>query len=128
MSPPAPPWARSNSTIALAESVVRTRAGGYSSACEEGFRTAVTFTAACMIEKSYFPEQVRTERSPYEQLNAELEVIMTGLLACVESAGGGSTDPTGAPAPMAYDFRTPSVVGGCCGDHPYIGNINHPCD
>ena len=113
--------------IALAEQVVRTRIGGYSEGCSEAYATAVVFTAACQIEKSYFPEQVRTERSPYEQLASELELIMTGLLACVEEFG--TTDESGEVTTDAgaYDIRTPSAAG-CVPYWPehILGNWNPP--
>jgi hypothetical protein len=39
----------------------------------------VALHAACLIEKSYFPEQVNSDRSAYAQLVAELAVDMQAL-------------------------------------------------
>jgi hypothetical protein len=56
------------------------------------FQALVAYRAAMRIEKSYFPEQVRTDRSAYAQLREE---YLDDLQAFTESmgAGGGGEVP-----------------------------------
>jgi hypothetical protein len=48
--------------------------------------SVVAYRAAMRIEKSYFPEQVRSDRSPYEQLRQE---YLDDLAALTEAAAAG---------------------------------------
>jgi len=58
--------------------------------------SVVAYRAALRVEKSYFPEQVRSDRSAYDQLLAE---YTTDLEALVEAAYGG-TDAGGGDIAM----------------------------
>jgi hypothetical protein len=49
----------------------------------------VTYRAALRVEKSYFPEQVQSERSAYDQLYQE---YLDDLAALVEAANAGGSD------------------------------------
>lgn len=57
--------------------------------------TLVAYRAALRIEKSYFPEQVRTDRSAYDQLREEylddLRALEEALAGAGESGGYGKT-------------------------------------
>lgn len=65
------------------------------SRCLAGAYVAVALKAACMIEKSLWPEQVNVPRSPYEQYQAEYEQAVTALAGClgvpVAGADGSGT-------------------------------------
>jgi len=59
--------------------------------CAPICRAAIAYQAACLIELSYFPEQVRSDRSPYSELKDLLDQTLEALTACVEGgASGGS--------------------------------------
>lgn len=80
--------------IEIARSLVRGGVGEVPDACLEAAEAAVALLAACLCELSYFPEQVRSDRSPYDQLWALFQRAETGLTECVTvhrpdgSAGG----------------------------------------
>jgi hypothetical protein len=56
--------------------------------------TVIAYRAALRVEKSYFPEQVRTDRSAYAELwaeyNAELEALVAKAQETVSGAFGAS--------------------------------------
>src|SRR5262245_43663594 len=81
-------------------------------ACLVAYRYTVALAAACIIEKSYFPEQIAQRRSAYEELNDELEAALTNLLRCVVDGGLGPGDVRGGGA---YSLCTPVEH---CGDGP----------
>lgn len=72
---------------------------GAPAACLPGYVTAVALSAACIIEKSYYPEQILSGRSPYAQLATELERATAGLGACISNGGAGP----GAAGSGVYD-------------------------
>ena len=92
-------------TITLATGIVAARTGTPVDACADSFAVAVTFEAACLIEKSYFPEQVESGRSNYDQLRAEADAVLEGVRDC--QAGnlpdGGASERTW----QVYDVHTP---------------------
>lgn len=55
--------------------------------CAPLCRAAIAYQAACLVELSYFPEQVRSDRSPYGELKDLLDQAVTSLSACVTSGG-----------------------------------------
>jgi hypothetical protein len=56
----------------------------------------VALDAACRVEKSYWPEQVQTERSPYAMLKTEYDEALAALTGVVESGGtAGFADEIG---------------------------------
>lgn len=92
----------------------------------QGVVSLVAYRAALRIEKSYFPEQVRSDRSPYEELRQEyvddLQALMDALASAGDEGGFGVAGhrahsewtPTflrifgegyydGAPYPVPYD-------------------------
>ena len=64
------------------------------SRCAEGAYVVGALKAACMIEKSLWPEQVNVPRSPYEQYQAEYDQAMTALAACLGVPVAGSAGAT----------------------------------
>ena len=48
----------------------------------------IALRAACFVELSYWPEQIRTDRSAYEWLWRTYEAGMTALLAAIEAGAG----------------------------------------
>lgn len=51
--------------------------------------TIVAYRAALRIEKSYFPEQVASDRSAYEQLRQEYLDELSALTDALQAGGGG---------------------------------------
>jgi hypothetical protein len=54
------------------------------------FQALVAYRAALRVEKSYFPEQVRTDRSAYTQLREEYLDDLAALTTSVSGGAGGS--------------------------------------
>jgi hypothetical protein len=93
--------------LALASAVVAARVGDPVDACTGAFNVAVVFEAACIIEKSYFPEQVESGRSQYDQLRAETDALLDGVRECQAGNlpdGGAGGERTW----QVYDVHTPS--------------------
>jgi hypothetical protein len=53
------------------------------------FQALVAYRAAMRVEKSYFPEQVRTDRSAYTQLREEYLDDLQALTEAISQGGGG---------------------------------------
>ena len=70
-------------------------------------RALVAYRAALQIEKSYYPEQVRTDRSAYEQLRQE---YLDDLNALRETIAAGGTDGAGAAGHRAHSEWTPTLL------------------
>jgi hypothetical protein len=70
-------------------------------------RALTAYRAALRIEKSYFPEQVRSDRSAYEQLKEEYTDDLTALL---DALSGSSEDAAGAEGHRAHSEWTPSFL------------------
>jgi hypothetical protein len=98
-----PTLAQVNETIAIAQTVVAAHVGDPVTACQDKFAIAVCFEAACIIEKSYWPEQIESARSQYDQLRAETDALVLGVKDCQEG-----NLPDGAEASWrVYDVCTP---------------------
>jgi hypothetical protein len=52
----------------------------------------VAMDAACVIEKTYWPEQLGSARSPYAILKAERDEELAALAAAAAGAAGGGTE------------------------------------
>lgn len=52
--------------------------------CAGGATALIVIRAAMWVELSYFPEQVRSDRSVYQELAEQYTAGMPGLLTCVE--------------------------------------------
>lgn len=74
----------------------------------------VTYRSAMLVELSYFPEQVATGRSPYEQLKILYDDFLRRLIAkltgVVDTGDGGTGEPVRVPSPPAYAFPTMSTL------------------
>jgi hypothetical protein len=60
--------------------------------------TTAALEAACQIEKSYWPEQVMSNRSPYEYLRSEADAALNALADQAQAAAGGGTEYEAAAA------------------------------
>ena len=106
-----PTLAQVDETIALAAATVEAKVGTPVDACAGPFAIAVAYEAACLVEKSYFPEQVESGRSHYDQLRAETDAILEGVKAC---QAGDQPDEGGGPRTWGvYDVCAPPVT--CAG-------------
>jgi hypothetical protein len=92
-------------TIAIASSTVEAKVGKAVDACATAFAVAVCYEAACLIEKSYFPEQAESGRSHYDQLRAETDAVLEGVKAC---QAGNLPDGDGERTWQVYDVCTPA--------------------
>jgi hypothetical protein len=97
-------------TLDMARKVVAAHVGYPVDACLPVFETAVAFEAVCMIEKSYFNEQVTSGRSAYEQWRAEADALLLGVRECQQ---GNLPDATGTGGATVYDIYTPSSGSTC---------------
>jgi hypothetical protein len=59
-------------------------------ACTQLCRAAIAYRASCLIELSYFPEQVRSSRSAYDELRVLADEAATALGACIAGGDGGA--------------------------------------
>ena len=106
-----PTLAQVDETLALAAGIVEARTGTPVDACLGSFAVAVCFEAACLIEKSYFPEQVESGRSHYDQLRAEADAVIAGVQEC--QAGNLPDGESSERTWQVYDVCTPP--GAFCG-------------
>lgn len=75
-----------------------------------------TYKTAMLVELSYFPEQVATGRSPYEQLQGLYRDALKSLsIAVGEDVPGGSAQ---IPSPPAYSFPLVSTLDTVLGPVP----------
>jgi hypothetical protein len=102
-----PTLAQVQETLSLASAIVVARTGEPVSSCAGSFAIAVVFEAACIIEKSYFPEQVESGRSQYDQLRAEADAVLEGVREC---QAGNLPDAAGDERTWrVYDLETPGT-------------------
>lgn len=82
----------------------------------EGAKYLTSLLAACLIELSYFPEQVRSDRSPFQQYYDIFTGEVAGMPALVEAAkecSQGEVEPTDGPNWASWWF--PRDAGGLVG-------------
>lgn len=75
--------------------LLHTRVGNIGADCADVARLCAAYGAAAEIELSYFPEQARTDRSPYTNLVARYNEYADGLVACVEGNLPSEVDDAG---------------------------------
>jgi hypothetical protein len=85
--------------IALAAGQTTDADGPASTSCSSLCRNVIALHAACLVELSYFPEQVRSERSPYSELR---ELLVDARAAFDTCRAAGSPDDPGAGAGYGY--------------------------
>lgn len=76
--------------------------------------------AAMLVELSYFPEQVQSSRSAYEQYRELWDIMMPALVSSVAECAAGGVEPTpeedgGGVAVPAPSWAFPVDVGGMVG-------------
>jgi hypothetical protein len=71
-------------------------------------KALTAYRAALQIEKSYFPEQVRSDRSAYDQLREEYLDDLAALIDALASAGG--EDGSGTAGSRAHSEWTPTFL------------------
>jgi hypothetical protein len=75
----------------------------------------VAYRAAMRIEKSYFPEQVRTDRSPYEQLRQEYLDDLEPWVEAANEEGGEMVGDRGFGMIVVGSWTSIGYLG-CCDD------------
>lgn len=112
--------------LSMAQAIVLGQTGSLDAlACETADEvrsqgaTLVSLMAAMLVELSYFPEQVQTNRSAYQQYADLFDTLMPQLVQSVEECLGGGVEPGGGtdgggtvPKPS---FAFPKDVGGMVG-------------
>lgn len=99
--------------INSALSDVLARTGPIPAALVDFARRVVTFGGALLVELSYYPEQIRSGRSPYPELKEWYDSALERLVLAVTDVNSGGDvggDDTGIPLPI-YAFPTPYTVG-----------------
>jgi len=81
-------------------------------------KSVAAFATALRVELSYFPEQINTGRSPYQQLKQLYDDMLKRLLTAVESSGG-EVPASGAPMRPVYNFPVPPR-------HPLLRGAYYP--
>jgi hypothetical protein len=100
-----PTEAEVETLIALAGQYVNGAVGGVIDPCAGSATSACALRAALLVELSYFPEQVRSDRSPYPELRELYDSAETALRSCV-SAGGAE----GGEAGVGYGYHSMPVT------------------
>lgn len=117
--------------ITFAGELLRARVGYVDpeTACYAAWVGAQRLLAAMWVELSYFPEQVRTERSPYAEYRDLFDQQATALVSCIEGDQPG-VDPMNPRNWQAYSVRTnpPYPYGTDCLPGELIANWNAPID
>lgn len=77
-------------------------------------KDAAALRIAIRAERSFFPEQLQSERSPYKAMVDELvDEVKTLIESVAEHCGGGGGESVGGPGPLpSSSFPAPSGVGG----------------
>jgi len=121
-----PTEAQAQEAIEHAVLAVHEKVGKVGANCADIARLAATYGAAAEIELSYFPEQARTDRSPYQFLIARWTAALEGVEQCVLGNLPG-TGEGGAPlgvqqgtlvafSATAHDYYTGEI--GVMGSQP----------
>lgn len=92
---------------------------------EPAARALVAYRAALRIEKSYFPEQVRSDRSAYEQLRQEYVDDLQALLDAI-AASGSEDGGAGAAGHRAHSEWTPTFLRIYGEGYPYDDHWPEP--
>jgi hypothetical protein len=110
--------------IDLAYAEVTGRCGLYiGSSCAAGAKSLVVIRAAAWIELSYFPEQVRSDRSVYAELVAQFDPGVQAVMDCV---AGNVPDPGDADSNATFRFGVLDVHGWTAS--PFYGAPEVPPD
>lgn len=102
-----PTDAQAQAIIDLAVDLIHVAVGPVpaDSACATGASAVGALGAACLIEKSYFPEQIASARSAYDQYWEEYQSALNGLARCLgvstDTGGGGAASMEWGQVPVA---------------------------
>jgi Concanavalin A-like lectin/glucanases superfamily len=106
--------------------LVHQKVGRVGTACADLARMAAAIGAAAEIELSYFPEQARTDRSPYTYLIARYDEALAGVLSCVlGDLPDCTSDLPGGTVPGGLGFGTLDVISDTVWAY-YTGNMWPP--
>lgn len=108
-----PTDAQAQEAIDHATVAIREKVGAVGAACADVAKLAVTYGAAAEIELSYFPEQARTDRSPYQFLLQRYEQLLTGVEQCVLGNLPGEDGDISVP----FGHGTMLATSGVVNDH-----------
>src|SRR3954471_4158158 len=75
--------------IDLAAEYVVGAASEPTAVCAGSAASATAIRAAMLVELSYFPEQVRSDRSAYTELKQLYDEAQASLISCISAGGGG---------------------------------------
>jgi hypothetical protein len=115
-----PTEAQCEEAISAAVRFVHSRVGFVGKACVELARECVSLGAAAQIERSYFPEQSRGDRSVYTFLRDERDAGLEGLVHCVMGDLPGDD-----PDEPYFAHGTLNCISGVVHDH-YTGQAWPP--
>lgn len=82
--------------------------------CWEMARSLVALRAAMLIEVSFFPEQIRADKSPFESYRKMYEFDLADLRKAVAEAGSGE-EPGSADNMAEVEYAYPEDNGGLVG-------------
>lgn len=85
--------------------------------CAGAATALVVIRAAMWVELSYFPEQVRSDRSVYQELAEQYTAGMPGLLSCVEGNVPGGDGTAGGDVQLRFGML--DVHGGTSVPAPF---------
>jgi hypothetical protein len=117
-----PTAAQAQEAIDHAMVAVHEKVGTIPGTCAQQTALCAAYGAAAEIQLSYFPEQARTDRSPYTYLIQRWEEALLGVEACVTGDLPG-LDPQGQP--VGYGHGTLEAISGVVHDY-YTGNVWPP--
>jgi len=113
-----PTAAQAQEAIDHQVTLLYTRVGSIGPGCSGIAQMCAAYGAAAEIELSYFPEQARTDRSPYQFLLQRYEQLLTGVEQCVLGNLPGEDGDDGVAWP--YRHGTAIATSGVVNDH-YTG-------
>ena len=88
-----PTSAQAQEAIDHQVTLLHTKVGTVGPGCSAVAQMCAAYGAAAEIELSYFPEQARSDRSPYTYLVARYDEYLNGLVACVSGDLPDSLNP-----------------------------------
>lgn len=78
----------------------------------EQAKAVAILRVAMMIERGYYPEQINTDRSPYNAYRDDYKDQLKDLVSSVaEQCGGDGTTPAGSGGLPRWNFGGPPQVG-----------------
>jgi hypothetical protein len=92
--------------------------------CDGLAQSLVAIRAAMWIELSYFPEQVRSDRSAYRELADQWTALLPGLITCVEGNLPGSSGSGDPASNVGFRYGVLDVHGWTAS--PFYGAPDNP--